>query len=250
MTKKHIKFIWIFILLIVGFLIFFYYYNSPDTDLPVLVDAPWERNSGFLGVDRLRYVLSSIIGRYEGYPWAVRISYGVVVISCIAVLLLSCLMVYDVLRRRYSIARFNWLQQHYGKGLRQIAATSERKMSMEEIERVLNIDSMREWSYADKLLWIDLFTIVRMEVKMQGEGLPNLQRAIHLLNLTEFMETRLAQGRDRDKLRIIQGVRLLEMEMPDSAMARLVNHRRGALRKAARFYYMLINRDDPYRFFA
>lgn len=49
---------------------------------------------------------------------------------------------------------------------------------------------------------------------------------------------------------MIQAARLLEVQLPDCVMAGIVNNRNVRLRKAARFYYMLTNRDDPYPFFA
>lgn len=72
---------------------------------------------------------------------------------------------------------------------------------------------------------------------------------MEVLGLSEFMENRLIYGRDKDKLRVIQAARLLDMQLPDSVMASIVNNRDVRLHKAARFYYMLINKDDPYLFF-
>ena len=76
-----------------------------------------------------------------------------------------------------------------------------------------------------------------------------MRNAMEVLGLSEFMENRLIYGRDKDKLRVIQAARLLDMQLPDSVMASFVNNRDVRLHKAARFYYMLINKDDPYLFF-
>lgn len=72
---------------------------------------------------------------------------------------------------------------------------------------------------------------------------------MEILGLSEFMENRLIYGKDKEKLRVIQAARLLDMQLSDSVMTGIVNNRDIRLHKAARFYYMLINKDDPYLFF-
>ncbi len=44
---------------------------------------------------------------------------------------------------------------------------------------------------------------------------------MEVLGLSEFMENRLIYGRDKDKLRVIQAARLLDMQLPDSVMQAL-----------------------------
>lgn len=235
-------------LLLVCVLIFLRYYSFPDSTSPYVVDTPWERNVGFSGADRFRYLFYATTGRYAEFAWAVRTSYAIVLTCCAAVILLSIVMAYDVFNRRRKAKRYAELQELYGQPLRELAR-SDRKMSETEVAEKLNKNGDSQWSYAYRLLWIDLFIEVRIETDIQNEGLANMKQAMQILGLVDFMETRLIQGKDSEKLRIIQAVRLLEMAIADSVMARLVNHRHAELRKAARFYYMLVNRDNPYRFF-
>lgn len=245
---RYFSFLFVAAILLTGAWGMWEYYNPPEPTLSFLTDEPWSIDTRLSGMDHFRYLFYAVAGRYAEYAWAVRTSYAIVLTCCIAVLMLSVIMGYDVVKRRKKTRHYQKLQQQYGQVLRNLAK-SENRMAEPEIAQSLQTALSTPWNYDYKLLWIDLFTEVRIESDVRNEGLANLQQAMQLLGLTDFMEKRLIQGKDRDKLRIIQAVRLLEMPVADSVMARLVNHRNRELRKAARIYYMLVNRDNPYRFF-
>ena len=249
MQSKYKTLLVLTLLLVLAGIVWLLGRPSPSESLPILSNTPWERYVGFNLADRLSYGFSSLIGLHNDYSWAVLTSYTIIMLCCVGVIILLAVMAYDVYRRRKAQARYNSMEQRYADALRRIATTDDYRLVEAEIEQMLSLSADSRWNYAEKLCWIDLLIAIRLETGTTASGLKNLQLVIRRANLVEFMENRLLNGRDRDKLRIIQAVRLLEMEMPDSVMSRLVNHRNSELRKAARFYYMLVNRDDPYRFF-
>lgn len=144
---------------------------------------------------------------------------------------------------------FDALKQKYYNDLSEIAH-STRELTPEEIIAKLDPDRVTEVSFAYRMRWIDLFILLRADSDLREPSITNIRRAMEALGVTAFMENRLIYGQDSEKLRVIQAARLLEVQLPDCVMAGIVNNRNVRLRKAARFYYMLTNRDDPYPFFA
>ncbi|WP_283391681.1 hypothetical protein [Millionella massiliensis] len=165
------------------------------------------------------------------------------------VLFLLVFMAWDIYKRRRDARMFDALKQKYYNDLSEIAH-STRELTPEEIIAKLDPDRVTEVSFTYRMRWIDLFILLRADTDLREPSITNIRRAMEALGVTAFMENRLIYGQDSEKLRVIQAARLLEVQLPDCVMAGIVNNRNVRLRKAARFYYMLTNRDDPYPFFA
>lgn len=143
---------------------------------------------------------------------------------------------------------FNTLKNKYYRTLNNIA-DADRVLSPAELYERINPEAISETSEAFRMQWIELFILLRADTDLKEPAITNIRHTMELLGLNEFMENRLIYGADKEKLRVIQAARLLDMQLPDSVMAGIVNNRNVRLHKAARFYYMLINKDDPYLYF-
>ena len=87
-----------------------------------------------------------------------------------------------------------------------------------------------------------------MDIAISPNSIKNIQNSIKAFNLREFMEERLVKGKDSEKLKVIQAVRFLHINIADSYITRLINHRNKDLQKAARLYYIISNDEDPFRY--
>lgn len=210
---------------------------------------PWESEIHLTGSDYVAYVYNAIQSKYVQYPWVVQVSYAIVLLSILGVLFLTGLMARDIYQRKKKIRLFNELKSKYAEALNDIA-DADQILSQEEIYGRIAPETITETSEAYRMQWIELFILLRADREPKEPAITNIRHTMELLGLNEFMENRLIYGADKEKLRVIQAARLLGMQLPDSVMASIVNHRDVRLHKAARFYYMLINRDDPYLYFA
>lgn len=209
---------------------------------------PWENEIYLTGTDYIVYLYNALQGTYGQYPWVVQISYLIVVLCILGVIFLSGLMAWDIYRRKRSERMFNVLKNKYYGTLCKIAS-ADRILSREELYERLAPDSITETDRDYLIQWIELFILLRADVDLKEPAVTNIRHTMELLGLNEFMENRLIYGADKEKLRVIQAARLLDMQLPDSVMAGIVNNRDIRLHKAARFYYILINKDDPYLYF-
>lgn len=214
-------------------------------DEPIM---PWENEIRLTGTDYIAYLYNTIKSSYVQYPWVVQISCLIVVLSLLGVIVLAILMAGDIYRRKKSTKMFNVLKDKFYNILIGIA-DADRILTPAELSDRLHFETVVETTEAYRMQWIELFILLRADTEPKDPAITNIRHTMKMLGLNEFMENRLIYGADKEKLRVIQAARLLDMQLPDSVMASIVNNRDVRLHKAARFYYMLINRDDPYLYF-
>lgn len=117
-----------------------------------------------------------------------------------------------------------------------------------QIKNILNLNDDYIFTYAQKLQLIDLFLELKMNIDINPYSIKNIQNSIKAFNLQNFMEERLVKGKDSEKLKIIQAIKLLHINIADSYITRLINHRDKDLQKAARLYYVISNDEDPFKY--
>lgn len=247
--NKRKSFLYLSVLTVIAFIFFSIFNNSHTIEThDTVIDRPWEKYISIYNWDYLKHHLYTLLGVYKGYPWTVWVSYGVIVVSSVAMIALLYVMLWDVYVRKKNDRAYRELKAKYYDKLKALVA-SEKELTEDEIRDRLDMTPESQFGYVQNLQFIDLLLKLRMETAFTPHTLLNLQRVVRAMGLYEFMEKRLIAGRDRDKMKIIQAIRLLHMEIADSLMARLINHREAGLRKAARLYYILSNEEDPFRYF-
>lgn len=212
-----------------------------------LIDAPWEKEIHIINSDYMKHYMYSITGFYEELPWAVRTSFTIIQISGLALIILLYILFWDVRRKKTIQKSYNKLKEKYFLKLTEIC-TYNREIGEDEMKDMLVLNDNPGFSYSEKLQLIDMLLEIKMSVVVNPFSIKNIQNAIKAFNLQEFMEERLVNGRDSEKLKIIQAVRFLQINIADSYITRLINHRDKSLQKAARLYYIISNDEDPFRY--
>lgn len=213
----------------------------------ILVNKPWEKEIHIDNHEYLQHYIYSLTGFYHDLPWAIRTSYTIIQISGLALIILLYILFWDVRNRKEKQAIYETLKSIYLYKFKQIA-TSNRELEKEEVRNILLPNEIPEFSYTQKLSLIDLFLEVRMQIPIQENSFYNIQTALEVMGLQHFMEERLLSSRDNEKLKIIQAIRLLHLNVTDSYVNRILNHRDPDLQKAARLYYILSNEEDPFHY--
>lgn len=180
-------------------------------------------------------------------PWAVRTSYTIIQFSSLALLVLLYTLFWDVHNRKKRQKTYTELKNTYFEKLQSIIISTQEK-HIQEIKSELSIDDNTEFTYSQKLALIDLFLELRTLITINEYSIKNIQNALIAFSLQQFMEERLLSGKESEKQKIIQAIRLLHMEVTDSYVARIINHRDRNLQKAARLYYILSNEEDPFKY--
>ena len=195
-----------------------------------------------------RYYYYLFVHLFAGYPWVVRVAYAIIILCCIGFLVLVVVMTVDVIIRRRDRKKYEKIRNKYLEKLKNVCYAEVENLPTEEISRRIDYKP-RRWKDWEMRLWANVFIEVSRFTNTQNPNLTNIQRAMRLVGFTDYVEHQLANGSRLSKLQMIHTVRLTNMQLPNSLVARLVNDKDEQLRRASRLYYMCTSKDDPYVFF-
>ncbi len=210
--------------------------------------SPLKESYELWGWNVFRYYYYLYKHLFVGYPWVVRVAYGVVLLCCAGFVLLFCAMVVDVRIRRRNKKKYDWLRETYLEKLKGICYAEVENLPTEEISNRIGYKP-EKWKDWELLQWAYIFMEVSTFTNTQNPNLTNIQRAMRLVGMNEYVEKRLTHGKRKTRMRVIQFVRLTNMQLSNSLVAHLLNSNDTQLRKASRLYYMCTSKDDPYAFF-
>lgn len=185
---------------------------------------------------------------FAGYPWVVRVAYGVVIVCCIGFFFLVLTMSVDIYLRHRNHKKYEELRKKYLQKLIDVCLARVENLPTDEISRRIDYQP-KKWKKWELRQWAYIFIEVSTHTNTLNPNLTNIQRAMRLVGVNDYVEKLLAESKQSNKVRVIQTVRLTNMELPNSSMAHLLNHKNVRLRRAARLYYMGNSQIDPFTFF-
>ena len=200
------------------------------------------------GWNILRYYYFLYVHYFAEYPWVVRVAYMVIIFCCLAFLVLLVAMCVNVYLRRRNRKRLAKIREKYLEPLKDVCYAEVENLPTEEIKRRIGYEE-RKWKKWEMRLWSQVFIEVSVFTNTMNPNLTNIQRAMRLVGFVDYVERQLIYGKNRDKVKLLQTVRLTNMRLPNSIVARLVNDKSLPLRKAARLYHMVASKENPYDFF-
>lgn len=210
--------------------------------------SPFSEIYQLWGWNVVRYYYFLYVHLFADYPWVVRIAYGVIIICCLAFILLGIAMMVDVYIRWRNWKKLVEIEKLYLEKLKSVCYADVENLSTDEIMRRMEYKP-RKWKDWEMRQWANVFIEASRFTNTQNPNLTNIQRAMRMVGLTDYVEAQLMHGKRTVKLKMIQTVRLTNMQLPNSTITRLVNDKDDELRKASRLYYMCTSKDDPYVFF-
>lgn len=210
--------------------------------------SPFSEIYQLWGWNVVRYYYFLYVHLFADYPWVVRIAYGVIIICCLAFILLGIAMMVDVYIRWRNWKKLVEIEKLYLEKLKSVCYADVENLSTDEIMRRMEYKP-RKWKNWEMRQWANVFIEASRFTNTQNPNLTNIQRAMRMVGFTDYVEAQLMHGKRTVKLKMIQTVRLTNMQLPNSTITRLVNDKDEELRMAARLYYMCTSKDDPYVFF-
>lgn len=210
--------------------------------------SPFSEIYQLWGWNVVRYYYFLYVHLFADYPWVVRIAYGVIIICCLAFILLGIAMMVDVYIRWRNWKKLVEIEKLYLEKLKSVCYADVENLSTDEIMRRMEYKP-RKWKNWEMRQWANVFIEASRFTNTQNPNLTNIQRAMRMVGFTDYVEAQLMHGKRTVKLKMIQTVRLTNMQLPNSTITRLVNDKDDELRKASRLYYMCTSKDDPYVFF-
>lgn len=199
------------------------------------------------GFDYLTYYFYLLYFKFIGYPFVVRICIAVVTLCTLFYFLLSLYLALGIFRRQREKRNFNRILQRFYEPLKTVLADRENH-SVDEIARTVDHDVKKRLKHQQMRDLVLVLIRIKSEL---GEKINdyNMQNVQGVFKVGSFFEREIQFGRPRNKVQALLSIQSINGYVSEAVLVRFLYHRRLELRHAARFAYMWLSQNNPFRFF-
>lgn len=203
-------------------------------------------NEVLYGFDYLTYYFYLIYYKFISYPMILRICIVVVMLCVIFYLFLAVYLVYGIFRRRREKRIYERIYRRYYDSLKLVVADPIQH-KVEEIAKIVDHDIKKRLKHSEMRYLVQVLTKVRSEVGKINYY--NLQGIQGVFKIGSFFEREIQFGRTKYKVQALLGIQAIDGYVSEAVLVRFLYHRKVELRNAARFAYMWLSQNNPFRFF-
>lgn len=200
----------------------------------------------FTGLEFIGYYLTQWMDSYMGYPFVVKASVAVLVLSIFMVIILSFSLMYDKFADARKQRFYQNLQKRYGDVLLDVFSDKHNLTDKEVLERTKFKDE--KWKGWKMFFVGQLMTEVKSKV-YDDYNFSNVAAAVRVFGLHQFVENELTFGSFNNRVKAMQVSQFLMIDVAESILVRLLNASSHVLRKEVRMYYLWLSEYQPFRFF-
>lgn len=200
----------------------------------------------FTGLEFIGYYLTQWIDTYMGYPFVVKASVAILILSIFMVILLSVALMIDKYTNSRRERFYAKLKNRYGEVLLKIFADKKNYTDEEVLEMTqFKSEGWKGWRmfYVGQLL-VDLKSEVYDEYNFS-----NVEAVVRVFGLQEFVENEMTFGSFSSRTKSMQLSQFLMINIPESILVQLLNSESHTLRKEVRMFYLWLSDYQPFRFF-
>lgn len=200
----------------------------------------------FTGMEYFGYYLTQWMNAYMGYPFVVKASVAVLVMSIFMVFLLTFALMYDKFNNARKERFYRNLQKRYGDVLLSLFADKHVYTD----EQVLEMTQFKD----EKWKGWKMFFVGRLMVEIKSKvyddyNFANVDAAVRVFGLHQFVENEMTFGSFNNRIKSMQLSQFLMINVAESILVRLLNSSSHVLRKEVRMYYLWLSEYEPFRFF-
>lgn len=200
-----------------------------------------------IGVDYFLYYVRIWQDRFVQCPLIIQICYGIIIFCVFSLLDMFFTMTGKIMARRKEAKMERKLTEKFYQPFKEVCQTKERLLS-EEIRRRTDYDPNEVWSKAEMRIWIKLF--IRLHTEMTEEDSEeNFQNSLSVVGVIDYIDHELSYGPHSKKDFLLEDLMCLNGSVPESSYVNLANDKNPDTQRLAREAYILMSKDDPYRFF-
>lgn len=206
-------------------------------------------NDVLYGFDYLEYYIFLIYCQFIGYPLVIRICIVVVVVFFLGYFMLSFYLLWGVIRRKKEKKTTQDVYNQYYDLVVEIALSDDRK-KLDQIIKSLKIQKRGKKKESNKRLQEIALMLSYIKMKFNGQiNKTNFQTIQTAFGISRFFEQELMFGRKSHKILALKLIQSLESYVGEAVLVRFLYHRNIELRTSARYVYMWLSQNDPFRFF-
>lgn len=197
------------------------------------------------GLDLILYYWYIFQNLYESYAVIVKICYSIILICCCIIVYAILAMIFSTYKRRRIEKKQKKIFDKYYEPFKDICENTN-VLSADEIRGMTRYEA-KQWSKEEMMIWIAMFLRIRAkQFEHFKDG--NLQTCLDVVGIVNFIDKELNYGSRVDKVALMQALIFLRMDVPETSYVNLATDRNPLLRRAAGELYLLLSKNDPYRF--
>lgn len=200
------------------------------------------------GVDFLMYYGQIWQDKFVSYPLIIQICY-VLIIFCILALIMMLITMCAKIYQRHKVEKAERrIMKKFYQPFREICEDKER-LHTDEIRKRTDYDPDYVWSKREMQIWIKFFIQIHTEMTEESSE-ENFQTSLTVVGVIDYIDHELSYGAHSKKGPLLEDLMCLNGSVPESAYINLANDKNPDTQRLAREAYILMSKDDPYRFFA
>lgn len=203
-------------------------------------------NEVLYGFDYLTYYFYLLYYKFIGYPLVLRFCIAIVILCVICYFFLAIYLVYGIFHRRREKRNYERIYRRYYEPMKSVLSDPVQR-KVEEIAQTVGHDIKKRLKYSEMRFLVRVLSEIRSEVG--GGNYYNLQGIQGVFKIGSFFEHEIQFGRSRYKVQALLGIQAINGYVSEAVLVRFLYHRRMELRNAARFAYMWLSQNNPFRFF-
>lgn len=206
----------------------------------LIVNEPF---ADFYGFDIIMYYWYVVKSFMLDYSWQVRLSYGIILISIVAMIFLALLFTRQMYMRRYHDDRFNHCMRTYGEAFTQIL---EEKVQLtgEQMLEICDAEEEELEQYSG-MLFAEIILNIRMSMH-DVAYMPNLQTLCELTGARLALETCLKSR--KHVVHALQIINTLPLYINEGLLAVYTSSKDQKTQDLARITHMIISKTEPYMY--
>ncbi len=195
----------------------------------------------FTGFDVLMYYFYAIRSYMQDYSWQVRVCYGIVALSILAMLVLIVMFSVQIRKRNKYRTAYKHCENTYGDAFYQILSTP-RSLTVAQIESLCDQEEGGFDEY-DGMLYAEIICHIRMTMN-NILFMPNMQLLCELTGARAALEARLKAR--KDVVHTLQLLNTLPLSIKEGLLAIYINHSNPQISQLARITYALGSKTEPF----
>lgn len=199
------------------------------------------------GFDYLTYYFYLLYYKFIGYPMVIRICIAIVTLCVVFYFFLAVYLGYGILRRRREKNIYDRIHRRYYESMKAVLADPVRR-KVDEIAQIMNHDIKKRLKNTEMRFLVQVLT----KAKSEGGGSwnnYNMQGIQGVFKIGSFLEREIQFGRPKHKVQALIGIQSINGYVSEAVLVRFLYHRKIELRKAARYAFMWLSQNNPFRFF-
>lgn len=214
-----------------------------SNDESYIIPGTLTRDFSFL--DYSRYLAYQADSFFSEWPIIVCLSLLIALSSTLALL---CIVIRIIFRAR-KMARWNKRAENILKNFVPKCLdilSSKTNYTVEQIRAMLNLP---RYAYVKSILDAEIIHKAYTEnifIPNKRYNRHNFLNIIEVFKLVPYFEQLLKQGKVEEQIFALRTMVVMELPINESYVSRLVNHKNIALKRIARIYFRLVDREDPY----